>query len=713
MTAALAAAPFLATTAVPGPDTVALANRPLRPGTDPRTLSRFADDRWILTPALHEAHANATCVEHSTVPEPFRHSVKLITWLMINHDADEVVAFHARASRPAIRSIVSTVRYLRMFTDWLTTRGITSFAEVSQADLDAYVADVRASQVSHELREDLLAAVARTWTMRHLLPEPHRLPEAPPWGGERIRDLLGGGRSRDENRTPRIHPATMTALLSWCLRFVEDLADDIIAAFDEHNSLLNRAPGRRHTRPPQVGPRRSPNSLTEALIAVFDRYRARDMGLPGQRMPDGTLKVNHYHLGRLVDGQITARAHNAVIAASGLPIDDDCYLFTPARACIDGKPWRDRPITFDQAPLLARHLSTACFVVIAYLSGQRPGEALNLQRGCIEHDQGLIYLRGRHWKGVRDSTGAAQAEGAERADPWVVVAPVAAAVGVLERLHPGLLLFPNTLLTNGRAEGCLQTRVGMGRSDQLLTKDITALTSWINAYCRTNGRDDTIPADPVDTSITTSRLRRTLAWFIVRRPRGLVAAAIQYGHVAVRATLGYSGSYASGFPDDLAFEEWLLRLENMAEAHQHLADGEHISGPAADAYRHRVTAATRFAGRTLRTRREAATLLANPDLQIYTGKGMTCVFDPARAACRTTGDERGLRRTPDIDDCRPNCANIARTDRDISILRAQAAQLRLIVDDPAAPPVRHAREQHELARLTGLIDQHERPGAGA
>jgi hypothetical protein len=25
-------------------------------------------------------------------------------------------------------------------------------------------------------------------------------------------------------------------------------------------------------------------------------------------------------------------------------------------------------------------------VVIAYLSGQRPGETLNLRRGCIEHD---------------------------------------------------------------------------------------------------------------------------------------------------------------------------------------------------------------------------------------------------------------------------------------------------------------------------------------
>jgi hypothetical protein len=52
------------------------------------------------------------------------------------------------------------------------------------------------------------------------------------------------------------------------------------------------------------------------------------------------------------------------------------------------------------------------------------------------------------------------------------------------------------------------------------------------------------------------------------------------------------GSYVSGFPDDLAFEEWLVRVDAMADAHQRINSGEHISGPAADTYRNRVTAAT-------------------------------------------------------------------------------------------------------------------------
>jgi hypothetical protein len=80
------------------------------------------------------------------------------------------------------------------------------------------------------------------------------------------------------------------------------------------------------------------------------------------------------------------------------------------------------------------------------------------------------------------------------------------------------------------------------------------------------------------------------AWFIVRKPRGLVAAAIQYGHVKIKMTLGYAGSYASGFPDELAFEQWLDRIGTLADAHQHLAEGEHVSGPAAAEYAARVTA---------------------------------------------------------------------------------------------------------------------------
>lgn len=648
------------------------------------------------------------------MPAAYRHQVKTLTWLLINHDLEKQVAFHARTSMPAIRTVRTIWRYLRDFTVWLDQRGITSFSQVAEADLDAYALYAKNRPVSHAVREDMLGAVARIWLMRKLMPEHDRLPAAPPWGGERLRDILGQGRVFDENATPRIHPATMTALLSWCLRLTEQFADDITAAFHEYRHLSTRNGRMRRARDGKRTPqdRRAQGTVTAMVEQLLDDYRGQQRAIPGQRTAAGELVANVYFLSLQLDTQLDPRRVRPVIEQRGLPIDDDTYLTTLVRGTLDGAPWLGR-ITYEQAPVLARLLSTACYVLIAYLTGQRPAETSNLERGCIEHDEktGLLLLRGRHWKGVRTPDGRHEPEGEIRADPWVTVDPVRHAVAVLERLHDARLLFPNTLFVNGRGEAaCLKERVGRARGQSLLSLDINRMIRWINEYCEATGRTDAIPPDPVTPEITPSRLRRTLAWFIVHQPRGLVAAAIQYGHVKVKMTLGYSGSYASGFPDDLAFEQWLERIDTLTDAHARLREGEHVSGPAADEYRARIDGSARFAGRAVRTAREANTLLANPDLQIFPGKGMTCALDPAKAACRLTRDERGTRTTPDLDDCKPHCANIARTDRDIEYLRRRATALRTAVNDPLAPVIRHEREQRELDRVTQLIARHQTTG---
>jgi hypothetical protein len=206
-----------------------------------------------------------------------------------------------------------------------------------------------------------------------------------------------------------------------------------------------------------------------------------------------------------------------------------------------------------------------------------------------------------------------------------------------------------------------------------------------------------------------SRFRRTLAWHIVRRPRGLVAGAIQYGHVQVQITLDYSGSYASGFPDEQSFETWLLRLDQLADAEDRLRAGEHASGPAVGTYSERVHHANRrFAGRVLTSTRQARDLLANPALQIYPGAGMTCVFDAEKAQCRPLSGGDDTRRTPDLGDCRPGCANIARTDGDIAHIRRRAVELEAIVAEPLSPEPRRERERHELIRLQDILQQHDR-----
>lgn len=204
-----------------------------------------------------------------------------------------------------------------------------------------------------------------------------------------------------------------------------------------------------------------------------------------------------------------------------------------------------------------------------------------------------------------------------------------------------------------------------------------------------------------------------------RQPGKTHVRTRQRGHHAVRAIRRVSiptaplGTYESGFPDEYAFEDWLYRVEILAEDEEALRNGEHVSGPAADAYRQRVSAAGRqFAGHVMTSERQARDLLGNPLLQIFHGEGMTCVLDPVQAACQLHGSADDRLVTPDIDDCRPRCRNIARTDRDIEQVQADRDDLLRATADRLAPPIRYARELHELRRLDRIVNEHERDVEG-
>ena len=126
-----------------------------------------------------------------------------------------------------------------------------------------------------------------------------------------------------------------------------------------------------------------------------------------------------------------------------------------------------------------------------------------------------------------------------------------------------------------------------------------------------------------------------------------------------------------------------------------------------------MTAAnSQFAGHVLTSREQARDLLGNPLLQIHHGEGMTCVLDPAQAACQLRGGIDDPMVTPDADDCRPKCRNLARTDRDILQIQQKHDLLAHVVDDPMAPPFRHQRERQELDRLQAILDAHDQYGKG-
>jgi hypothetical protein len=86
----------------------------------------------------------------------------------------------------------------------------------------------------------------------------------------------------------------------------------------------------------------------------------------------------------------------------------------------------------------------------------------------------------------------------------------------------------------------------------------------VNEHCAERGRSDRIPPDRAGASAGAD-FRKTLCRHIYRKPRGLVAAAIQCGTSLRAVTLSYARTAALGFPDALAFKEFLARLDDLLE----------------------------------------------------------------------------------------------------------------------------------------------------
>jgi len=323
----------------------------------------------------------------------------------------------------ALSTLPLVLSRLTAFALWLPGRRVGSFGAVTEQHLDSYLSDVMNSETTSEHKAALLIEVRRVWSYRERLPEAMRLPVDPPWSGDRPCDLLGTRVRSGVNRTPRIHTDTIDLLLLWALRFVDDFADDITSAFDEHVRLW---PASSTARAEIRTPRRGADQVQPELIAYLDRLHASGGALPGRHRGDGTLVVDRAHLTRLFSAGARALQRipqlRHLIDSSGLPVADAAYLETPITGHVADAAWRTTPISYREAPQLAKLLRTACFIVVTYLSGMRTGEALNLERDCISHDPttGLWLLTGRRFKGVRDEHGNKIPEGEQRRDPWVV-----------------------------------------------------------------------------------------------------------------------------------------------------------------------------------------------------------------------------------------------------------------------------------------------------
>ncbi|WP_331757958.1 hypothetical protein OG225_41740 (plasmid) [Nocardia sp. NBC_01377] len=329
----------------------------------------------------------------------------------------------------------------------------------------------------------------------------------------------------------------------------------------------------------------------------------------------------------------------------------------------------------------------AAYVVIAFLSGMRDSEIKHLRRGCLQlqrDENGHTYrykLASLAFKGETDPAGV-QAT-------WVVGAAAARAITVLETLQPTStdLLFAH--LQNGCGAGA------NGQNEVITTKgtalQLNNFLSWINDYCATHHRHDVIPTVNGRTwRLQTRQFRRTLAWFIARRPGGSIAGAIAFRHLSIQMFEGYAGTSDSGFRAEVESEQALARGEHlltMTDQHEH----SHLVGPAAAEAARRLEQfadQARFHGKIITDERRLRRLMDREDPAVYPGKYVTCVHTHDTALCQQRRDHRDTLR-PDIGSCKPLvCRNVALTADNVDNLRSEITHIdRQLTTRPTPPPL--------------------------
>lgn len=673
-------------------DALVLHGRELRRGSTLATTSRFSDEIWDLGPALHQASGGSPKLDFSHIPERNRLTIKRLCLAVLSG------SIPATEDRPKVQTVIGIYYSMRRFTIWLeaTNPGLR-IADVSAQvlqDFDLALLNAERSTTGHQ---KVRANLSFLWRYRNALAsdgltfDPRLVFAAPP----------RSNRSRSgENSTQRIPEPVHTALLTWAMRFVDEFSIDILNAVEIW---------KQRSKDPE---RRAPFAAYEASSLV----RAwLDAAMRNKRiLPSIRGHVNLSAIARSAGCDvISVRPFKAEILEMAKELGTSEYvdLDVEVRGRLNGVPWvpgfRLNPSHPDSVTSMARLLQTASYIVIAFLSGMRDSEMKHLRKGSLE--------------AVRDSAGkvmrwcvhslAFKGEISESGTPaiWVVGAPAARAVEVLEKLLVASGSEANWLfapLPTGPGKGS-----GGRFGNEALTTGATNMalnrfTDWVSRYCEEHEVQDSIPAvNGQPWNLTTRQFRRTLAWYIARRPGGTIAGAIAYRHHSIQMFEGYAGSSASGFRAEVEAEEALARGEHllaMIDRHEHHG----LSGPAANEAYGRLEAmqsGERFEGTVVTDPRRLLRILDKNGAAIHPGKYVTCVFDPARAKCLASTS------APDPSSCKPtSCQNVALTARNRATWRDELDHIRREINQrPALPPLLVTRlEARELA-ITKLLDEED------
>jgi len=618
-------------------------------------VPRFGDDVWSFRFFSNNPSMQSVHIDWRSVPIQYVEHFRLAIWALFNVPLpDEMIArmgAPTRASLGALRIYHSAIEY-RMLGRWLEERGVTKVADLSTTLMGDYAEYLRSDRrVARATAVNHLTALTRLWIIGMQIPT-LRLGGPPPWVVRPFSDYLPDEtRATGENLAEPINAATMSSLLLAAVRYINVGADPILRAAESELAIYRSIRRKRN----------SGGTGAAALRAYLSELNMTGAPVP-TKIHNGKLAIDCAYIAHTVGVSVSS-----VYNWTRLPETRDYVVLNRGTTTVDLVKDDLFPAKVPRTDV-ARYvnlLEAACYIVIAYLTGMRPGEVLAMEAGCLRSsggNGGWMLIFSRTFKTARDENGNHDSNGQMRSAPWVAVAPVVQAIRTLEKIvgEEGLL-FPSSRIDN------------QGRSKGLYTaaERVTSFIDHVN-----DRQPNSIPDDPLG-RVTPSRFRRTLAWHIANQPGGIVALAVQYGHLRTAISESYASRVRDGIHDLIDFETARTIAGRLSVASTDFDEGQGVSGPAT----FRFVAALRdqsvqFNG-VVTSLRQARSLLGAPHLAVYQNDDafVWCNFNRDSALCLNETDSSNSD-TPNLDRCDAKCSNICRTDNQASAMRDAALKFR-------------------------------------
>lgn len=640
---------------------------------------RFADDVWDVT-AFVPWTTQGSRIDFAAITDPGqRRTAKEFLHSRINR----AVPVGGTTARPMkITNLLGEFREVRAILADFAAAGAPRLADVTPALLAGVLSGWRTTSV--------VAAAGKAGVVRHMAAHGPFLTDKltfMPWLG-RTANQVAGRISPQENTTPRIPEDVIAPLLKAAVFYVQTAAGDLLAGRAELAGLHAAA----------AGMARLTSGQARARLEVFVQDRVQEgRGMPAQNAPGATARQPNLTLIRLlagIPGNVGYHREYLDDAAGRIGFEDGGLSSPRSQWPGTGRPWRPGldASSLDQE---LHHLRTACWIVIAYLSGMRDPEIRELTPECAFSEPGADgrtrrKLRGRVFKGRKLS--------GDQAD-WVVLPIVHDAVAVLQQVnnHPTHLFGWDR---GGKAE---------------LMRGIPGRVNRFAAHCNMlwsePGRQFIPDAGGSPWAFDARQFRRSLAWHIAHQPFGVVAGARQYQHAKVTVFEGYAGTSSSGFAAEVEAEQNIARLDYLENLYRDWNTGGPAGGGAArriDTEFSRIRADLADLPGTIAAPARLRTMLQHLSITLHPGILGDCFFQPGTAAClkRAAPPATG-RPLPMLNSCL-SCPNALRTPAHQPRLQQARDQARQVLEDAGGrplPPLQRAALNDHLDQLDQLISQ--------